>query len=98
MYTSPIAELQDAERILAELNYPEEKVNEFRDLCLKYQITGSETNELKDAKVYNYEDLSEQIASTRMKVVEQKNKVIGMMKKFVKRSILPVDKKVSATK
>ena len=98
MYTSPIAELRNAEQILEELDYPEEKVKEFKALCLKYQITGSETCELKDAKVYNYEDLSEQIASTRMNVVKQKNKVIGMMKKFVKRSILPVDKKVSATK
>ena len=98
MYSSPIAELQDAERILDELDYPKDKVEEFKDLCLKYQITYSETNELQDAKVYNYENLSEQIASTRMKAMEQKNKVMGMMKKYIECSISPVDKKVRATK
>ena len=97
-YTSPIAELEDAERILVELDYPKNKVEEFKALCLKYQITYSETNELQYAKVYNFEDLSEQIASTRMKAMEQKNKVMGMMKKYIECSILPVDKKVRATK
>ena len=98
MYTSPIAELMDAERVLDELDYPKDKVEEFKALCLKYQITHSETNEPKDAKVYNFEDLSEQIASTRMKAMEQKNKVIGMMQRFIECSISPVDKKVRATK
>lgn len=98
LYTSPIAELQDAEQTLDKLNYPADKVEEYKALCLKYQITHSETGELADAKVYNFEDLSEQISSTELKAKEQKNKVMGMMKKYIECSISPVDKKVRATK
>lgn len=89
-YTSPMAELEDAERILDELGYPVDKVKSFEALCVKYQISYSESGETKDIKVYNYKELSEKIASTTRLFDEQKKVLIDLMQCFVKESISPI--------
>lgn len=92
-YTSPMAEMEDAERIIDELGYPADKVKSFETLCDKYQISHSESGEAKDIKVYNYKELSERIASTKRLFDEQKKVLIDLMQCFVKDSISPIDKK-----
>ena len=92
-YTSPMAELTDAEETLEKLKYPVDKVKEFELLCNKYQITHSESGMTEDIKVYNYKDLSERIASTERQFKDKQKAIIDMMQRFVKDSISPVDKK-----
>ena len=92
-YTSPMAELIDAEKTLEKLNYPDDKVKDFEALCSKYQITHSESGETKDIKVYNYKELSERIAFTECQFKHQQKALLDIMQCFVKDSISPVDKK-----
>lgn len=89
-YTSPIAEIIDFERKLEESNYPTDKVDEFNKLCDKYQITYSETNEAKDAKVYNYKELSRELSLANEARQKQKDDLISAMKDFIQKSISPV--------
>lgn len=92
-YTSPMAELTDAEEMLEKLNYPTDKVKDFEALCNKYQITHSESGEAKDIKVYDYKELSDRIALTERQFKDQQNALLELMQNFVKDSISPVDKK-----
>lgn len=89
-YTSPIAEIIDFERKLEEFGYPSDKVDEFNKLCDKYQITYSETNEAKDAKVYNYKDLSCELSLANESRQKQKDVLVSAMKDFIQKSISPV--------
>lgn len=97
-YTSPIDEMIDAERILEELNYQEDKVKDFEELCEKYQITYSESGDEKDIKLYNYKDLSNRISSTEHRFETQKKTLLDFMQRFVEDSISPIDKKVGKPK
>ena len=97
-YTSPMAELEDAERTLEELGYPADKVKSFDALCDKYQISHSESGENKDIKIYNYKELSGRIASTKCQFDDQKKSLIDLMQHFVKDSISPIGKKGGKSK
>lgn len=92
-YTSPLAELADAEETLEKLNYPADKVKEFDFLCNKYQIIHSESDMIEDSKVYNYKDLSKRIVFTERQFRDKQEALLDMMQEFVKDSISPVDNK-----
>ena len=90
-YTSPFAELEDYERQLEEYDYPNNKVKEFEELCDDYQIVHSVSGKPKDAKVYNYREISNRIAENGAKFDEQKQKLLDSMQKFIQNSISPID-------
>lgn len=95
-YTSPIAQLQDFERLLDEYGYPDDRVKEYAELCKKWQITSMETEQTGNAKTYNYAELSDRIGRAIKHVEANKNAVLNLMQEYIKRSISPVDEKGGA--
>lgn len=92
-YISPIEELLEVEQTLEKLNYPDDKVKDFENLCDKYQIVYSESGDEKDLKKYNYKELSEKKALSNIRFEKQKKLLLDSMQSFVKNSISPLDKK-----
>lgn len=90
-YTSPIAQLVDAERQLDMCGYTEESAQDYDALCDKYQITCANVNDEENCgKIYNYKDLSERIAQSNQKVQMSKELLLQQMQNFIQKSISPI--------
>lgn len=89
-FSSHIAEIEEAERML-EMQNSSDTEQHFEELCKKYEITYSETGDPEDLKVYNYNDLTTEIALTERQFNDQKQVLLDLMQKFIYESILPID-------
>lgn len=86
-YISPIEEIKRFEAQLEEYGYPEERVKEFQDLCLKHQISHSETGNPQDIKIYNYSDLTNNLGHSNMEIKSLVNQLLNSMQEYVQQSI-----------
>lgn len=92
-FLSPMAEIEDAENKLEELEYPPDEVKKFEELCGKHEMFYSETGKEEDFKLYNYNELTKKIESTEREFENQKEDLLKQMKHFIAASISPIDGK-----
>lgn len=86
-YSSPIAELQDAEQMLEKSDYPSDKVEKYELLCQKYQATGVELGKPEDTRIYNYALLTQELSSLTKMYISQQEELQQLMQDYVSESI-----------
>lgn len=89
-YISPIDEIKRFEAQLEEYGYPEDRVKEFQALCLKHQISHSETSNPQDTKIYNYSDLVNNLGHSNMEIKSLANQLLNSMQEYVQQSIASI--------
>ena len=89
-FLSFMDEIEDAERRLETENSSDAE-KYFEDLCKKYEIFYNETKEPEGEKIYNYNDLTAEMALTERQFNDQKKVLLDLMQRFIYESILPID-------
>ena len=89
-FSPHIAKIEEAERIL-EMQNSSDAEQYFEELCKKYEIFYSETGELENFKIYNYNDLITKITLTERQFNDQKQVLLDLRQKFIYEFILLID-------
>lgn len=70
----------------------EEKIQEFENICKKYEYTLVPNGQEQEEKVLNYKTLRESESQTNNEIREHKKKLHSDMVEFIKKSIAPLSK------
>lgn len=70
----------------------EEKIQEFENICKKYEYTLAPNGHEQEEKVLNYKTLRESESQTDNEIREHKKKLHSDMVEFIKKSIAPLSK------
>lgn len=88
----PIFLLNQAEAKMAFLEYSQDAVDEFEELCRKYEVRSTLGVPEGECKTYNYKEISNSIATTKNSISTCKAKLIEDMMTFIKKSLEPLVK------
>ena len=84
---SPLPEIEKVKWIMEELEYPQDKVEEYDKLCREHEISSTFGSESEEWRTYNYKTISDNIDNTQNSINRCRDNLVSEMSKFVQLSI-----------
>lgn len=84
---SPLPEIEKVKLIMEELEYPQDKVEEYVKLCREHEISSTFGSESEEWRTYNYKTISDNIDNTQNSINRCRDNLVSEMSKFVQLSI-----------